>query len=298
MKPLILILALILTAPGQDKKTPMSRVTLSLSGLKPQLSDYPTPIPPKEIPTSVPLPDPGESWILKPSFSDEFAGDKIDLKKWTVRDDQKRFNGFWLKKNARVDGKGFLHLTTTRDMKGDEISYAGGALESRKSFQQTYGYFECRAQLQRSSGDGYHCSFWLQSDGTGDETDEGRNGTEIDVIEKFKKDGKIQHALHWDGYKEAHAKCNFSFPWPGITRGFHIFAVLWTPEEYIFYIDGVETWRTKAGGVSQVPGFIRLTTEFSQGWNGDIAKAGHLPDSFIVDYVRAWSLEKKALSAE
>lgn len=286
-------LSLTLSSFAEEDKIATSRVTLVLAGEKERRSEYPTPTPPKTVPKSVPLPDPGGNWILKPSFSDEFAGAQIDQKKWTIRGDQKRANGFWLKKNAKVDGKGFLHLTTTRDVDGEKVSYAGGAMESKESFQQVFGYFECRAKLQRSSGDGYHCSFWLQSDGTGNETDAGRNGTEIDVIEKFKKDGKIQHALHWDGYKKAHAKCNFSFPWPGIADGFHIFAVLWTPEEYIFYIDGIETWRSKAGGVSQVPGFIRLTTEFSQGWNGDIAKAKQLPDSFIVDYVRAWSLEKK-----
>lgn len=125
----------------------------------------------------------------------------------------------------------------------------------------------------KNSGDGYHCSFWLQSDGTANITNGGTNGVEIDVIEKFKKDGNIQHALHWDGYGKEHAKCNFTFPWPGITDGFHIFSVLWTPEKYVFHIDGVKTWLTNAGGVSKVLGFVRLTTEFSQGWNGDIAQA-------------------------
>jgi len=252
---------------------------------------YPVPTPPKITPKKVSPPNPGKGRTLKLSFFDDFSGTQIDTKKWTIRGDQKRANGFWLKKNAKLDGKGFLHLTTTRDSSEKGTRYAGGALESRKSFQQTFGYFECRAKLQQTSGEGYHCSFWLQSDSTGDTSDAGRNGTEIDLIEKFKKHGMIQHALHWDGYGPEHAHCNFTFPWPNINEGFHIYGLLWTPSEYIFFIDGVETWRTKAGGVSQVPAFMRVTTEFSEGWNGEIAKAKNLPDSFIVDYVKAYSLE-------
>ena len=117
--------------------------------------------------------------------------------------------------------------------------------------------------------------------------DKGRNGTEIDIIEKFHHDDIIQHCLHWDGYGPKHERAKSSFPWPGIMDGFHIFAMKWTPEEYISYVDGIETWRTKEGGVSQVPAFLRFTIEFSQGWNGDIHKA-KLPDEFAVDYVRVY----------
>ncbi len=39
---------------------------------------------------------------------------------------------------------------------------------------------------------------------------------------------------------------------PELTEGFHEYGLLWTPEEYVFYVDGKEVWRTQAGGVSQV----------------------------------------------
>jgi len=29
-----------------------------------------------------------------------------------------------------------------------------------------------------------------------------------------------------------------------VGTAFHMYSLLWTPEEYIFYIDGKETWRT------------------------------------------------------
>ncbi|MFZ1936145.1 MAG: hypothetical protein WCB27_13385 [Thermoguttaceae bacterium] len=62
-------------------------------------------------------------------------------------------------------------------------------------------------------------------------------------------------------------------------------------EGYAFYIDGKETWRTKAGGVSQVPEYMLLSDEIAT-WGGDIRKA-KLPDAFLVDYVRVYDLVPK-----
>ena len=61
------------------------------------------------------------------------------------------------------------------------------------------------------------------------------------------------------------------------------------PKSSVFYIDGKETWRTKAGGVCQVPVYIKLSDEIGP-WAGDIKKAD-LPDETLVDYVRVYDLE-------
>ncbi len=97
--------------------------------------------------------------------------------------------------------------------------------------------------------------------------------------------------LHWDGYGKDHktAGANRS-KMPELTEGFHDYGLLWTPEEYVFYVDGKEVWRTKAGGVSQVPEYILLTEEIGE-WGGDITKAS-LPDYCEVDYVRVYEMSK------
>jgi beta-glucanase (GH16 family) len=77
---------------------------------------------------------------------------------------------------------------------------------------------------------------------------------------------------------------------PELTEGFHNYGLWWTPEEYVFYVDGKEVWRSKAGGVSQVPEYLKLTEEIGD-WAGDIRKA-NLPDYFEVDYVRVYELGK------
>jgi hypothetical protein len=55
-------------------------------------------------------------------------------------------------------------------------------------------------------------------------------------------------------------------------------------------VDGKEVWRTKAGGVSQVPEYLKLTEEIGE-WGGDITKT-QLPDSFEVDYVRVYEMSQ------
>ena len=64
------------------------------------------------------------------------------------------------------------------------------------------------------------------------------------------------------------------------------------------FVDGIETWRTTAGGVSQLPAHLRLTDEvghYGRGPTefgvGPIEEAATLPDFTYVDYVRVWAYE-------
>ncbi len=102
------------------------------------------------------------------------------------------------------------------------------------------------------------------------------------------RDERVQHTFHWDGYGKDHKTKGKVVKVPGVTRGWHTFGLLWLPDQYVFYVDGKETWRTKAGGVSQVPEYILLSDEIGK-WAGDIRKA-QLPDRFLVDYVRVYDL--------
>jgi len=60
----------------------------------------------------------------------------------------------------------------------------------------------------------------------------------------------------------------------------------------IFYVDNKEVWRTRDGGVCQVPLYLKLSVEIGD-WVGDIKKAA-LPDYFVVDYVRVYDAVKKS----
>lgn len=232
------------------------------------------------------LPD-GQSWEL--IWHDEFQGREMDPDKWEIIGDVARKGGFWTRANTRMDGRGHLELTV--DKKNREFHC--GAVRTMKKFEEKYGFFICRAKLPEDAGKGYHAAFWLMSRSVDQVGNEGRDGTEIDIFEKFQNDNSIQQALHWDGYGSAHKFVTHKTDCPGIRDGFHTFAVWWTPDEYIFYIDGEETWRTNAGGVSQVPAYIKLTTEVEEDpFNGNIRTAPlNLPDHFLIDYVRVYHIK-------
>ena len=70
---------------------------------------------------------------------------------------------------------------------------------------------------------------------------------------------------------------------------FHTFGLLWTKKEYVFYIDGKESWRTdakKALGTCEEPLYIKVTSETGS-WTG-APDASKLPDFIRADYVRVW----------
>jgi len=223
----------------------------------------------------------GKTWNL--IWQDEFDGPKLDETKWNRLGDSKRRDGYWIKDDAYLSGHGTLLLRTRKD--GDR--YTCGAVNTQGKFEHAFGYYVARCQMPRQPG--HWPAFWTMCGGVGKVGDEGRDGTEIDIVEIPWRDGKITMNLHWDGYEKDHKTAGKTLTIPELTKGFHDYGLLWTPQEYVFYVDGREVWRTSAGGVSQVPEYLKLTEEIGT-WGGDIAKAA-LPDHFEVDYVRVYELK-------
>ena len=150
-------------------------------------------------------------------------------------------------------------------------------------------YYRHRHKLPKEPG--HWPAFWLMCDGVRMVGDDGRDGTEIDIIEVPWRDGRLTINLHWDGYGKDHKSAGSETTIPALTEGFHDYGLLWLPEEYVFYVDGKAVWRSKAGGVCQVPEYLKLTEEIGK-WGGDIGQA-QLPDFFEVDYVRVYDLAQK-----
>ena len=128
----------------------------------------------------------------------------------------------------------------------------------------------------------------------GSESNGGVDGSEVDIMEAFGWTDKINQAIHWDGYGDAHKSTGQKTEVPGIRDGFHTYTMEWYPDKYIFYIDGTETWRSTGGGVCNRPGYVKITGEIStedwainEYWSQNPANAQY-PDSFVVDYVRVY----------
>lgn len=226
-----------------------------------------------------PLPN-GKAW--KMVWNDEFNGDTIDSNKWELPDEKRR-DHWWSPKCAILDQKGHLILRTERR----DGKFFSPCVRSRGKYEKTFGYFVTRCKLPKEQG--HWTAFWLYAPSVGKVGHDGRDGTEIDVFEWPWRDGRVQHTLHWDGYGKDHqSQGKVSHPAHINDGEFHVFSLWWSAEEYVFYVDGMETWRTKAGGVCQVPLYLKWSTEIGP-WAGDIRKA-KLPDDTIVDYVRVFDV--------
>jgi len=230
------------------------------------------------------LPPAPEDKTWKLVWHDEFAGTKLDTTKWDIPE-YKRRDGYWSRKAISLDGKGHLVMSVLKE--GDK--YLDGCVRTKGKFEHAFGYYVARIQLQKQQG--HWSAFWIMGDGVGKVGNDGRDGTEIDIMEKPWLDDRINYALHWDGYGKAHKSKGKIVKVPGVMEGWHTFALWWKPGEYIFYVDGHQMWRTNAGGVCQVPQYLKLSDEIGK-WAGDIGKA-KLPDQFLVDYVRVYDLVDK-----
>lgn len=215
-------------------------------------------------------------------WNDEFDGVSVDLNKWNFRGEGTIRNfGIVSRQTISLDGKGHVSIKVTKDGNG---KYYIGELGTQGIYETTYGYFECRAQMNKQLGP--HVAFWLQSPDLGKTGDPAKDGTEIDIFEYHRKSpGSVFHNLHWDGYGANHKHVGKEVPYPGIDSGFHTFGLEWNEKEYIFYVDGKETWRTTTA-VSQRKEYLILSTELT-GWGGDPAQ-GNFPDEVIFDYVRVF----------
>lgn len=227
------------------------------------------------------------------TFEDEFNGTELDATKWVHSPEWKRqdLNNYWDDSMTWLDGKGNLIVGMSYDSKNDR--FLSGAVETKGLFEQAYGYFEIRCTVNTVPG--YWTAFWLMGDCVIDETEGGVNGTEIDIMETpYYKQKQVQNTLNWDGYGSAH-KAEGKVSNINIYDGeYHIFSLLWKEDEYVFYVDGNETWRTnakKAKGICREPLYIIISSETGS-WTG-IPNPKDLPDQMKVDYVRVYAQSDK-----
>ena len=253
-------------------------------------------------------------------WSDEFEGDSLDRTKWGFPWwETERKGGYWHEDLVSVKD-GNLVITTAYydeplenyyyDNWHDRIDFDDykegwytGCIETRGNYEFCYGYFECRCILPKSSG--MWSAFWMMNDGVSNVDGSGQDGTEVDVFESMYYKDKwwgagdaVVTGIHYDGYGEDHkgdtiGKWFANNPY----EEYNTYGVEWTPDEYIFYINGVETGRLSTGGVSQNPEYLILSCEVA-GANGvadadrhGVGKMSMDTDEtaeFIVDYVRVY----------
>ena len=242
-------------------------------------------------------------------FADEFDGDALNTSVWGSHYSEGiRKGGYWTMDQASVKDS---RLTIRTEYKEDGKFGAGWyscGMDTNGRYGKKYGYFECRAILPR--GVGMWSAFWLFNSNVNKINGHGREGTEIDVFESpysflpGKMANRVTSNLHFNGYELQTRYRNVAIskldndPY----ENFNKYGLLWTPEEYVFYVNDREVGRSSYGGVSQEPEFMILSCEVvgaagipTYGWSGRIDRNGPgFTADFIVDYVRVYELPGQA----
>ena len=225
---------------------------------------------------------------------DEFEGDTLNEDLWDVRGNGPRRCGYNYTSQVGVrDG----NLVITGEYLEDGYYGEGwytAAVKLKKRYKQ--GYFEIKCICNDSPG--YWSAFWIQADGpyTASISKGGIGGAEIDIFESTDyAEGKyaVTNTIHCagvDGAQEGFQSAMLGkFYGNNITKEYNTYGLEWTEDEYIFYINGVETVRSSFGnGVSQVLEDVIVSLEIPDedklaGFDKETFKT-----EFIVDYVKIY----------
>ncbi len=241
------------------------------------------------------------------TWSDEFDGTEINgdnwIDPWWV---SMRKGGYWNKNMVSVHD-GSLDITTkylADGIDGNPAGYYTGVVETRNKFEQCYGYYEVSCILPPSTG--MWSAFWMMNEGVYNVDGYGDDGTEVDIFESmrykdhwWKVGDSVVSGIHYDGYGDGHKSDSIGYFYANNPyEEYNTYGLEWNKDEYIFYINGVETGRLSTGGVSDNPEYLILSCEVA-GENGIADADRHgtgkisLPTDgtevhFLVDYVRVY----------
>jgi beta-glucanase (GH16 family) len=216
----------------------------------------------------------------KLAWQDDFNGTELDTTKWEYRGTGPRRIGYNDTSMVKLENGNLLLMY---DIVGDSI--LGAMIGSAGKYETTYGYFECRAELQKSIGP--WAAFWMQSPKISQGTDPAEFGAEIDIFEYFNEMGKdtLQHAVHWAYGPDMQSVGPMKSGLEGLDKGFHTFGLEWTDTKYAFFIDGLKFFE-QTKGISKIDQYIILSMEIRDKLEG--FKKACAPDTFKVDYVKVY----------
>ncbi|MCD6498602.1 MAG: glycoside hydrolase family 16 protein [Deltaproteobacteria bacterium] len=232
-------------------------------------------------------------------WNEEFNEDELDMDTWTVG------KGLhYLGREAYATGRpenlrvvdGHLEIIAIHEDYEDKHYTTSGITTKNAQYWQ-YGRFEARMWIPMATG----CwpAFWLMPEnaiyGPGPPRGNNwpRNG-EIDIMEAISQyPQRVWGTIHYvENDEGAHVGGHMDYD-PGLDDGYHIYSVVWTESEVIWYFDNEEYARADAGtprdGILTFhqPFYILLNLALGQPW-AESPVASEYPQTMLVDWVRVW----------
>jgi beta-glucanase (GH16 family) len=236
-------------------------------------------------------------------FSEDFSGRLLSPGRWTTCywwDDNGCTNlstkelQWYLPANVRLRN-GSLVLTarpeTAVGWKGRVFKYTSGMVTSGRyyaedpsavRFATTYGFFEIRAKVP--SGQGIWPAFWLLPT-----THESK--PEIDIMEVLghRPDVLEMHFVYLNDAGKPRKVGHEVQVESDLSKDFHVYAVEWSPEAIVWYLDGREMWRYEdTRRIPSEPMYMLLNLAVGGAWPGNPDGTTRFPAEYVIDYVRVW----------
>ena len=179
------------------------------------------------------------------------------------------------------NSNGVLNITATKAAAGSNpynLPYTSGLITTNKSFTQTYGYFETRAQLP--AGQGLWPAFWLVG-----------AGSELDVFEVLGNSPSTLYSTTHGSTNGVWGGVGQAFTVPDTSAGFHTYGVDWEPTTVTYYMDGVKLGSAPTPTSMSVPMYmlLNLAVGGAGSWPGAPDASTAFPATMQVDYVRAYA---------
>ena len=246
-------------------------------------------------------------WVL--TFHDEFDGPELDTGRWhTFYRDVKAIHVIkegilYLRIDETLPEPGAnktQRVSSIQTVPGKKVwPEVGKQWPHGKTFTQQYGWFDVRARCAK--GNGRSSGFWLmpadpryrllKADGGIRESP--NEAYEIDICEQLGREPMSNHfTVHFgrsydEGHRQESNAREFTFDH---SKDFHIYALEWTREYLIWYVDGQEVARSDKA--PQHPFFIFLSlSEIIPGeksWSGMLEPNPEYPCDFEIDHIRVY----------
>lgn len=229
-------------------------------------------------------------------FEDEFDGTELDTEAWKYCNSGVRRGGYRAPSQVEVkDGNCVITAEYLEDGEFGAGWYAGD-LALRKWYKQ--GYYEIRCKV--NDGGAFWSAFWLMAAHPYEAqySQGGIGGAELDIFEANCWDDPMArnavsqtiHCAGVDGVQEGfQSNLVGFFKGKDIYNEYNTYGLEWTEDEYIFYINGVETCRSTFGnGTSQVEEEVRVSLEVPEASKLEALDKANYHSEFIIDYVRIY----------
>lgn len=234
-------------------------------------------------PIAVPIRNPG------------FQGMRPDPKSWEVADGAWSHNGelqYYSPDSITLD-RGRMLITAEKRKVGDR-KYSSGHIRVTPRLEQTYGRWEIRAKLPNSQG--MWPAIWLLPK-------DGSWPPEIDIIELVGKEpNRVHHSYHWGPLRDGLAPWDLGqtstdhFDDADYADTWHDFAMEWTPESIVWYVDGKEAHRfgntpEERSKIPNKPMYLIMNAAIGGFWPGPPGAATKWPSTMEIDRVRIYEYD-------